>query len=435
MTQNKIDIIITANSPGEVATWLTPAVKALKARLSGAEITVFTPPCTFASGREAAIIAALPEIKRTFNARQFLSFILTGRQLPGFAPGPRGVVLFLGGDLAYAALLARRLGYPAYAYTEGRVQWVNRFTGFLLPDDQARIKAIQSGAPPDKLYVVGDLMLDAIEFYWDRADFCRTLQLDENRTVIALFPGSRPHEFRYMLPMLLRSAEIISRDLRAVQFVLSVSPFVTEDSFEDALANPNSDLEGTGGEVLSADDKEDEDAVALSRVCAPSTLGHIWQIRTWGGLSLPAVQGWQYDIMGLAALGLTIPGSNTAEMAALGVPMVVVTPLNKPEAIPLEGIPGLVGSIPVVGRPIKRKAVLAAAKRIRYAALPNRKAQEEVVPELKGELRPEDVAIAVGNLMRHPDKLRAMSGRLKQIMGSRGAACMIAETLAAALDC
>ena len=429
-----MDIIITANSPGEVATWLTPAVKALKERLPGAEITVFTPPCTFASGQEAAIIAALPEVKRTFSARQLLSFILTGRQLPDFEPSPNGVVLFLGGDLAYAALLARRLGYPAYAYTEGRVQWVNGFAGFLLPDDQARIKAIRSGAPPYKLYVVGDLMLDAIEFHWERADLYRALQLDENRTVIALFPGSRPHEFGYMLPMFLRSAEIISLDLRAVQFVLSVSPFVTEDFLEDVLVNPNPVLEGTGGEILSVDETETEEPVALSRMCAPSTLGHIWQIRTWGGLSLPAVQGWQYDIMGLAALGLTIPGSNTAEMAALGVPMVVVTPLNKPEAIPLEGIPGLVGSIPVIGPRIKRKAVLAAAKRVQYAALPNRKVQEELVPELKGELHPEDVAITVGNLMRHPEKMKGISDRLKQVMGSKGAAQMIAETLAVVLD-
>ncbi len=434
MNKEKIDIVITANSPGEVATWLTPAVKALAELLPTAEITVFATPCPFASGREAAIVASLPEVRRTFTARQLLSFIVTGRQLPDFEPGSRGIILFLGGDLAYAVLLARRLGYPAYAYTEGRVQWVNRFAGFLLPDDGARARALQLGAPPDKLYVVGDLMIDAIEFHWDTADLYKALRLDEHRTVIALLPGSRPLEFRYMLPMLLRSAEIISDDLRAVQFVLAISPFVTEDLLIDALVSPSPVLEGTGGEIIAADRTEDEDGLSLSRACANPALGHIWQIRTRGGLLLPAVQGWQHDLMGIASLGITIPGSNTAELAALGVPMVVVTPLNKPEAIPLQGIPGLVGSIPLIGPHIKRKAVLSAAQRVQFTALPNRKAQEEVVPELKGELRPEDVAISVGNLMRHPEKLREMSDRLKQIMGSSGAARMIAEILAAALS-
>lgn len=439
MTKTKLDIIITANSPGEVSTWLTPATKALKERLPESEFTVFIPPCPFASGREEAIVAALPGVQRTFNRRQLLSFILTGKGLPGFNPGPRGVVLFLGGDLAYAALLARRLGYPAFAYTEGRVQWLNQFAGFLLPNDDARTKAIKSGAPGDKLYVVGDLMLDAIEMQWSKADFYEILRLDENRPIIALFPGSRPHEFKHVLPMFLRSAEIISRDLRAVQFVVGVSPFITERLLEETLANPGGALEGTGGELVDAAPsgalRDVDHGMATSRTASrPSHLGHVWQIRTLAGLELPAVQGWQYDLMGIGSLAITLPGSNTAEMAALGLPMLVATPLNKPESIPLQGIPGLVGGVPLVGRLMKRRAVLATAKRVKYTSLPNRRAQSEIVPELKGELRPEDVAIAVGNLMRNPDKLRTMSTQLKGVMGEPGAARIMAETIAAAIE-
>ncbi|NLY29543.1 MAG: hypothetical protein GX047_02820 [Firmicutes bacterium] len=450
---NNADIIITANSPGEVATWLTPAVKALAERMPAAEITVFTPPCTFSSGREAAVAAALPEVKRIFDARQTISFALFGRQLPDFKPKGRGVVLFLGGDLFYAVLLARRLGYPAYAYTDGRAQWIGSFSGFLLPDEQARQKALRAGAPPDKLFVVGDLMLDAVESHWEDEKFSQALGLDPDRTVIALFPGSRPHEFRHVLPMFLRSAEIISKDLQTVQFVLSISPFITEEVLRDVLSNPNPLLEGSGAEIIEQSsrlqdfeshgselrdfDQKEPIAQAAGQGAhgfPESSTGHIWRLRTWGGLSLTAVQGWQHDLMRLAALAVTIPGSNTAEMAGVGLPMVVVTPLNKPELIPLEGIPGLIGGIPLVGGYLKRKAVLAAAKRIKFAALPNMKAQEEIVPELMGNLRPEDVAIAVGGLIRNPEKLRAISTRLKQLMGVRGAAGKIAETLAAALQ-
>ncbi len=445
MMDKKIDIIITANSPGEVATWLIPAVRAIAERMPAAEITVFTPPCTFASGREGAVAAALPQIKRIFSAGQLLSFAVFGRQLPDFQPGEQGLVLFLGGDLVYAILLARRLGYPAYAYTNGRAQWAGSFSGFLLPDEQARMKALRSGAPPDKLLVVGDLMLDAVESHWEADEFSQALGLDGEQPVIALFPGSRAPEFRHMLPMFLRSAEIISRDLQTVQFVLSVSPFVTEDLLKDVLADPNPLMEGSGGEIIEQSFTADNSGSGggssaaqagsrVSRRAGGSSRGRIWQLKTQGGLSLPAVQGWQHDLMRLAALAVTIPGSNTAEMAAVGLPMVVVTPLNKPELIPLEGIPGLIGGIPLVGRYLKRKAVLAAAKRVKFAALPNMKAQEQIVPELMGILRPEDLAIAVGNLIRNPDKLRAMSSRLKQVMGADGAARRIAEALAAALE-
>ncbi len=290
---NNADIIITANSPGEVATWLTPAVKALAERMPAAEITVFTPPCTFSSGREAAVAAALPEVKRIFDARQTISFALFGRQLPDFQPKGRGVVLFLGGDLFYAVLLARRLGYPAYAYTDGRAQWVGSFSGFLLPHEQARQKALRAGAPPDKLFVVGDLMLDAVESHWEAKGFSQALGLDRDRTVIALFPGSRPHEFRHMLPMFLRSAEIISRDLRTVQFVLSISPFITEDILRDVLSDPNPLLEGSGGEIieqssipqdLGLQDSGVQAAGGASHRFPRSSPGHIWHLRTWGGL-------------------------------------------------------------------------------------------------------------------------------------------------------
>ncbi len=388
------------------------------------------------------MVAALPDVKRIFDARQTLYFALLGRQLPGFQPRGRGVVLFLGGDLLYAVLLARRLGYPAYAYTHGWVRWIGSFSGFLLPDEQARIKAIRAGASQDKLFVVGDLMLDAVEPHWEAGEFSEALGLDRDRTVIALFPGSRPAEFRYVLPMFLRSAEIISRDLKTVQFVISISPFASEDFLRDVLSAPDSLLEGSGGEIIeqrsSAGSFRDQDpgveSPGLAEYRHPGcSRGRVWRIRTSGGLSLAAVQGWQHDLMGLASLAITIPGSNTAEMAAVGLPMVVVTPLNKPELIPLEGIPGLVGGIPLIGKHLKRKSVLAAAKRIRFTALPNMKAQEEIVPELMGFLGPEDVAIAVGSLMRNPEKLRAMSNRLKQVMGSHGAAHRIAEILAAAL--
>ena len=122
LTDDKLDIIVTANSPGEVATWLVPTLKALKERLPSAEFTVFIPPCTFASGQEQAVVAALPGVKRTFNKRQLLSFILTGKGLSDYSLA-LGVLCFLGSDLAYALLLARRLGYPAFAYmlnTEGQ---------------------------------------------------------------------------------------------------------------------------------------------------------------------------------------------------------------------------------------------------------------------------------------------------------------------------
>ncbi|NLK08377.1 MAG: hypothetical protein GX316_06710 [Firmicutes bacterium] len=420
MNDGKLDIIITANSPGEVAAWLTPSLKALNEILPQAEFTVFIPPCPFASGREEAIVAALPGVRRIFDRKQLLLFILAGRNLPDFTPGSKGAVLFLGGDLIYAVLLARRLGYPAFAYTEGRVQWQNHFSGFFLPHEQAKNQAVKAGGESEKLHVVGNLMLDAVNLKWPRKSFLNTLRLDEHQPLIGLFAGSRPYEIKHILPMLLGSAEIIARDLKTVQFAVGLSPFVTEEQLTESLESASDILGGVGGE--------------LKDITPDNVLGRIWNLKTWSGLELSCVQGWQYDLMAAARLAITIPGSNTAEMAALGLPMVVITPLNKPELIPLQGIPGLVGSLPLIGKQLKRKAVLAYAERIQFTSQPNRWAQKEIVPELRGELRPEDVAVAVGDLMRKPEKLESMSRHLKQIMGKPGATRTMALIIKTALE-
>ena len=277
------------------------------------------------------------------------------------------------------------------------------------------MKALQAGAPPDKLFVVGDLMLDAVETHWQEDEFCEALGLDREQPVIGLFPGSRPWEFRHVLPLFLRSAEIISRDLQTVQFALSVSPFVTEDDLRDVLASPSPLLEGSGGRLS----KKDPLAFGGSRRRGLALNGSAGVAARSYALSCAGGDNSRQQHSGDGRLGIAHGGSNSTEQAG---------------ADSLEGIPGLIGSIPLVGRYLKRKAVLTAAKRIKFAALPNMKAQEEIVPELIGFLGPEDVAVAVGSLLRSPEKLRAMSSRLQQIMGARGAAGRIAETLAGALS-
>jgi lipid-A-disaccharide synthase len=113
------------------------------------------------------------------------------------------------------------------------------------------------------------------------------------------------------------------------------------------------------------------------------------------------------------------------ELAALGVPMVVIVPTNEPERIPLEGLPGLVGAVPFVGPWVKRRAIQRLAARIGFVALPNRRAGSCVVPEVKGSLTAPDVADPVCELLGSDTERRRMSERLKSIAGGRGAAARL----------
>ena len=65
-----VDIVILANGPGEVATWVRPVVKNLRQQW-GQEwetlrISVILSPCTHSTGQERAIALSYPEVERVF---------------------------------------------------------------------------------------------------------------------------------------------------------------------------------------------------------------------------------------------------------------------------------------------------------------------------------------------------------------------------------
>jgi lipid-A-disaccharide synthase len=158
--------------------------------------------------------------------------------------------------------------------------------------------------------------------------------------------------------------------------------------------------------------------------------GENWPyIETENGLQVPIISGAQYDLMNVSDLALVTPGTVTAELAALGIPMVVVTPLNKAEEIVIDGIMNYTGKIPVVGKKIKRNAVLNVAKKMKYVAIPNKKADKYLVPEFVGVLDPPDVAFRTIEMLNDNSGRRKTSEMLKSVMGEKGASKRAAEII------
>ena len=60
-------------------------------------------------------------------------------------------------------------------------------------------------------------------------------------------------------------------------------------------------------------------------------------------------------------------------------------------------------------------------------AWPNIWAKQEIVPELVGELKAEDIGNLVLNYLDHPEKLEAMRQRLRQVRGNPGATQKLAN--------
>lgn len=423
------EILLTVNSPGEVATWLLPVVQALRSADPKARVTVFVMPCTYASGAEVDVAARIPGVDRAIPSTESLKLSLFGIDPRSFSAPQKGVLLYLGGEPFLAARLARRLAVPAAAYTERYINSHQAFERVFVPRESARDAAVRRGIAAARVAVVGDLMVDAA---WMRLDGGaaavpqNTSRPGERRdaaggTVVALLPGSRPHEVRRALPLFLRAGAEIARARPDVRFTVPVSPFAPAEAFRHAFESagvqaPLREVEALFGEGergslrlrLRVGEREIDVAFERSRAAG-------------------AMAG--------ADLALTIPGSNTAELAVYGVPMIVCLPLDRPEEIPLDGLPGLVDRVPIVGRRLKAAAVLKVAERMRFTALPNRVAGEYVVPELKSAaLNPQEVAGAALALLEEPGRMEQIGARLKSLMGPRGASQRIAGWLVERLE-
>lgn len=401
------------NSPGEVATWLTPVVAALREEGTAARLTAFILPCTYASGAEEEVVREIPGIDIVVGTGESLMYALFGRRPRGWRPAERGALLFLGGEFMLAARIVRRTGYLGAAYTEGYINHAPAFRAVFVPREGGKERLLARGVDEASVETVGDLMVDAAHSGAPgREEARKRLGIDPGAgPVVALFPGSRPFEIALMLKHFVAAAWHIRRAIPSSSFVAAISPFTSGQAFADAVE----EARGSGIDIERGQD--------LLRV---ALVGEEIQIRI--------VRGRSREVISASDLALTVPGSNTAEMAALGLPMIVCVSLERPEEVPLEGIPALIERVPLIGRRLKAKAVLAFERKLPFVALPNRIAGRAIVPEIRGErVAPEDIARqAVELLSDEPARVR-IGRELREAMGPAGAAARIARRIASAV--
>lgn len=402
-------IFIMANSPGELVGWVKPTIEKLKEKQKKVIIIVVIPPCQYASGMEREVVENFPEVDLVVGPSQYLKYLFLGIKSSSFRGVKRGVVVFLGGDPFHAVVLSKRLGLPAVAYMQ-KPRWKRYFKKFMVLDQAAREKFMAKRAEENKVFVVGDLTVDGIKLGMSREEVCSRWGLNSGNFIISILPGSRPEMVRYMTPFFLRAAELIKKELPKTQFLLALSPFVPKE------------------ELVSLDESEVSKVFQGAKIKLKKE-NEKWKLITEPDLEVLVVEERQHEALNVSHLIITIPGTHTLEAAYLGIPMLVAVPLNKPEAIPLDGLAGLVGGVPLFGSSIKRWIVRGCAKRIKFTAIPNIRAGREVIPEIRGVIEAEDVAKEAIKLLRDPNDLARMRKELREIAGEKGAADKVANII------
>ena len=127
---------------------------------------------------------------------------------------------------------------------------------------------------------VGHPLVDIVKPTLSKEEACERFGLDPKGRIVGLLPGSRIHEVRRLLPPLLRAAELLKKEIPALQFVIPQAPGIPGEAFSDGM----------------------KDASVSAKI----------------------VEGYAYDVMNLSDLLVIASGTATLEGAILGKPMVIV---------------------------------------------------------------------------------------------------------------
>ena len=192
--------------------------------------------------------------------------------------------------------------------------------------------------------------------------------IDADRPVLAVVPGSRTQEVRYVLPVMARAAALLARRVEGIQFLVPVAPSLSREAVGAGL----------------------EEA----------------------GVNAVLLEGMEYDALQLAQAAAVCSGTATLELACLQLPMVVVYRAGLAATLEYTLLRGRLGGQ-------------------RFAALPNIIADREVVRELLGAAAtPAAIAAAAGELLcdgQRREQMRSDLAAVASALGPLGASQRTAE--------
>ena len=397
-------IVLVSNGPGEMTTWVRPLAEELHRLLplrprdpqAPCSLQLVLVPCPNATGQEARLASGWNLFSRVLPAGRFWWLLLRPAR---HGRWPRqGVVVFLGGDQFWTVLLSARLGYRHLTYAE----WVARWPQWNDHIATMGSKASRRLAPRwrSRSTEVGDLMADL------SASARQDAPLPEGEWV-ALLPGSKRAKLQVGVPFLLAAADRLASLRPGCRFLLPVAPTTTVDELL-AFAGPANPI----ARYFGIQEPSRQGADLITAAGTPIRLLEVH----------PA-----HGPLSQCRLALTTVGANTAELGALGVPMIVLVPTQHLHVMQAwDGWMGLLARLPLAQRLL---GVALTAWRMRhrgFLAWPNISAGRAVVPERVGPITPQQIAEEAAHWLAHPERLEGLRNDLRSLRGRPGAVAALA---------
>lgn len=253
-----------------------------------------------------------------------------------------------------------------WAWRSGRIKTLRRLVDkilVILPFEEVLYKRAGVDA-----HFVGHPLLDQVKPSLSREQVRSQLGVSEGKRLIAFFPGSRQGEVRRHLPLMVKAASILDREVPGLSFVISQAESIEE---------------GVMTTFLSA--------------------GERWKV--W--------KGRPYDLMHAVDFLIVASGTATLEAGLLGAPMVIIYSLS--------WLSWTLGRMLVRGVKHVGLINLVLGKRVVPELLQNEASPEKIAQVARGLLEDEEKRMAMRK------ELLSVRSKLGEAGASRRAALQIAQ--------
>ncbi len=414
MKTKKIAVVIVSNGPGELSTWVKPVVENLNKlndsyvgnKKFNLSIRLVLVPCPNATGQEFEVASSWNVFELVTKSARFWNLLI---KPSSFGHWPKkGIVVFLGGDQFWSILLAKRLGYLNITYAEWIARWPQWTNTIAAMNDE--VKKLVPKNYRYKCKIIGDLMADI------KLESTIKFKHPEKK-YIALLPGSKKAKLCVGIPFFLEIADHIANNNDDINFIIPVAPTTNKDEYLFFQSNSN---------PIS---KYYTSKIKKIKKLNNSLFNHV--IETSKNTKIYLInKNPCYEVLQNCQLAITTVGANTAELAAINLPMIVVLPTQHLNVMSAwDGIFGIIGKIPLVNKLLTLIIKTWKFKKNKFFSWPNIKARKSVVPERIGNISPKEIAKEAEYLIRNEQYLRNIKINLSKLRGKNGAVARLTSLI------
>ena len=414
MKKKSVAVVLITNGPGELSTWVRPVVDNLNKINESAEeknklnliIRLVLVPCPNATGKEFEVATSWKKFELITKAKTFWRLLI---KPSSFGNWPnKGIVIFLGGDQFWGILLAKRLGYINITYAEWIARWP-KWTNIIVAMNE-KVKTILPSKYRYKCQIIGDLMADI--------KFDSEMPLRNNaKNLIALLPGSKKAKLSVGIPFFLEIADLIAEKNNDIDFIIPVAPTTNKEEylFFQSEKNPISKYYSSKIKTINK-----VKSYPFEYVIETEKKTKIYLI----------VKHPCYEVLKKCDLAITTVGANTAELAAISLPMIVVLPTQHLDMMNAwDGIFGIIGKIPIINNLFSLIVKNWNLRANKFFAWPNIKERKLIVPERIGHISPIQIAKEALFLINNDKTLLKIKKNLLNQRGEKGAAEKLAHII------